>query len=200
MDVPISGSAAACASRPRRCVSAHGRTSPARTTQRGPPLCERRSRRDRRVPTLPASAIDAQPARSAPPPAVGEALPDSSWGTWTRWPCTGCALNASEVADRAKAGFGEIRLQGRSGNTLSELQTEPFVGPNGTSGTFFSAGSGQSMDGVIERRPLFQFRAYLTAENGELCPEVAGRDGRRIQLSNHTERRPLGDSLPRQPA
>lgn len=83
------------------------------------------------------------------------------------------ALNSEEIMDRARAGVGGLRFQGRAGDDPSLLGI-PFVGSDGTSGSFFDVADGSTMLGTVPLGRYFQYQAFLTPGNGRLAPSLFG--------------------------
>jgi len=63
----------------------------------------------------------------------------------------------------------DIQFQVRSCND-SACDTEVFVGPDGTAGTYFTIASGEDID--VQDNRYFQYKVYLTSVNTNLTPEL----------------------------
>ncbi|MEM3042965.1 MAG: kelch repeat-containing protein [Thermoplasmata archaeon] len=62
-----------------------------------------------------------------------------------------------------------IKLQLRSAKTLEELERAPFVGPDGSAGTFYRR-SGEAVSSAHNGSSRFQYRAYLETSSHTLTP------------------------------
>lgn len=85
----------------------------------------------------------------------------------------GRALSPREIMDHAQAGSGVLRFQARAGNDPL-LTGSPFVGVDGTTNTFFEIGTNSIMMNSLPLGQYFQFRAYLSAEDGLRAPRLQG--------------------------
>ncbi|MFQ5492693.1 MAG: hypothetical protein ACE5DX_00845 [Candidatus Dojkabacteria bacterium] len=57
----------------------------------------------------------------------------------------------------------DLELQIRAGNT-ADLSGETWVGPDGTSGTFFTDKNGEYLPSNIQSKQYFQYKAYFTSD------------------------------------
>jgi hypothetical protein len=86
---------------------------------------------------------------------------------WTK------ALNSEVIADHSRAGFGRLQVQARSGDT-PDLAGMGFVGPGGLTNTFFENAAGEFMVGSVALGRYFQYRAYLSTDDGLQAPRFQG--------------------------
>jgi hypothetical protein len=85
-------------------------------------------------------------------------------------------LSASEILDHYKRGVLRLKYQVRSGST--NPPTGNFIGPDGTTGTYYSELS-NSTTGLpslsitnVDNNQYFQYRAYLETDNSSYSPEL----------------------------
>lgn len=69
-------------------------------------------------------------------------------------------LSDDEIMRQYRRG-SEIKFQCRSAASVSELEAADFIGPDGTTSTFYSTPSGTSFGEEIAAGRYFQYRAYL---------------------------------------
>jgi len=86
------------------------------------------------------------------------------------------ALSPTEIADHYRRGAAGLKFQVRSGST--DPPSGPFVGPDGTSSSYYSELSNTgvglpslAMTGVAPGR-FFQYRAYLETDDLSFSPEL----------------------------
>ncbi|MCX7000560.1 MAG: LamG domain-containing protein, partial [Candidatus Sumerlaeota bacterium] len=86
------------------------------------------------------------------------------------------ALTAVEIADHYKRGVLRLRYQVRSGST--NPPTGNFIGPDGTTGTYYSELS-NSTTGLpslnltnVDNNQFFQYMAYFETDNSSYSPEL----------------------------
>ena len=80
------------------------------------------------------------------------------------------ALSASEVLEHYKRGACNLKFQVRSGS--ADPPTGDFVGPDGTTDTYFTDASGEDMGINVSDNQYFQYKAYFSTENKRYTPEL----------------------------
>ena len=80
-------------------------------------------------------------------------------------------LGEEEMADHYKAGAVTLKFQARSWTPTPQSD---FVGPDGTTNTFFVASTGSGLLNCIGLNQYFQYRAYLSSENAMWTPRLFG--------------------------
>ncbi|MEI6808143.1 MAG: LamG-like jellyroll fold domain-containing protein [bacterium] len=96
-------------------------------------------------------------------------------------------LLPGEIFDHYRAGAVTLKLQGRSGTTTNNLLTSAFVGSSGTSNSFYTVWSGESLLTSILQGQYFQYRAYLSTENHRFTPRLQGV---RVDASSYSTNNP----------
>ena len=81
------------------------------------------------------------------------------------------ALSASEVLERYKRGVCSLKFQARSGS--ADPPTGDFVGPDGTTCTYFTDASGDEEGINVPDNRYFQYKAYFSTENKRYTPELS---------------------------
>jgi len=84
---------------------------------------------------------------------------------------TARALNAGELWDHYLAGAATLKFQARSWDPSPQGD---FIGPDGTSNTYFTAAEGCSLRGVIGLNRNFQYQALLATEDYRWTPHLHG--------------------------
>ncbi|NLF01467.1 MAG: DUF11 domain-containing protein, partial [Anaerolineales bacterium] len=114
------------------------------------------------------------------------------------------ALSSTEISDRYLRGMGRMSFQVRSCNSLSACDNHPFVGPDGTRGTFYS-----DEDNPLAAPPLFglsvannlyiQYRVYMDSYSADsprlvsvtLEPRLKCQGQETVTCTLATDRAPL---------
>lgn len=84
---------------------------------------------------------------------------------------TARALNAGELWDHYLAGAATLKFQARSWDPAPQGD---FIGPDGTSNTYFTAADGSDIHGVIGLNRNFQYQAILTTADYRWTPRLNG--------------------------
>jgi hypothetical protein len=84
---------------------------------------------------------------------------------------TATALTSLEWSHNQPSGTS-IRIQVKSGNTLTELSSNSWVGPNGSSTTYFTSNNGSSIPVTPQGKRYVQFRAELLSSTGGAATPV----------------------------
>ena len=82
------------------------------------------------------------------------------------------ALTAEEIFDHYRAGAGQLRLQVRSWSQPGP--PGPFVGPDGTTNTYFTDPTAGNLIGVVPLGQYFQYRAEFETEDHRWTPRLHG--------------------------
>ena len=83
------------------------------------------------------------------------------------------ALGAQDVAAHYRAGKGTLAIQVRSAAS-TPLDGVPYVGPDGTPDTWFTAPSAGNLLGVVSINRYFQYRGQLRSEDHRFSPMLHG--------------------------
>ncbi len=94
------------------------------------------------------------------------------------------ALSAVEVADHYAAGVITLKFQARSWDPGPQ---GPFVGPGGSTTTYFTLAAGSDMFGHVPLGRYFQFRGYLATEDHRLAATLLGI---RVDVSSYPSENP----------
>lgn len=82
-------------------------------------------------------------------------------------------LAAEEVADHARAGFSTLRLQARAGNDPT-LESATWMGSDKTPNSYFETSAKTPTTGILPLGRYFQYRAFLSTEDGSMAPKLQG--------------------------
>ena len=83
------------------------------------------------------------------------------------------ALGDEAMLDHYKAGAVTLKFQARAASNTT-FQGVAFVGPDGTTNTFYTEASGSDMIGDIALARYFQYKAYLSTEDYRFSPRLGG--------------------------
>ncbi|MEI6969955.1 MAG: LamG-like jellyroll fold domain-containing protein [bacterium] len=83
-------------------------------------------------------------------------------------------LQPVEILDHYRAGAVTLKFQARSGSNATLIASAPFVGPAGTTNSYFTVATGEGLQAVIPKGQCFQYKAYLGTENHRFTPRLHG--------------------------
>jgi len=82
------------------------------------------------------------------------------------------ALGDEEILDHYRAGIGTLKFQARVANT--NITAQPFVGPGGSTNTYFLDFFGSDLTGQLDLGKFFQYRAVVDTEDARWGPQWGG--------------------------